>query len=180
MRLFHFSEEPDIKEFVPRPVQVSAERAAGMEWLNGPLVWAILESHQKMYLFPRECPRILLWATPDTTEPDCRQWLRGDRDRTTAYVEQGWLARLATAHIFRYELSPTDFVDINDAGMCVGEQVVTPLDCVKLSDLPARLRECATDLEVVESLVPLRGVWEITLHASGIRLRNAEGWANNE
>ena len=28
----------------------------------------------------------------------------------------------------------------------------------------------------METLTPLRGLWETTLHTSGIRLRNAVGW----
>jgi hypothetical protein len=28
----------------------------------------------------------------------------------------------------------------------------------------------------MDSLAPLRGVWGASLHASGIRLRNAAGW----
>ena len=43
MRLFHFSDDPDISEFVPRPVLIPSQRPAGREWLNGPLVWAIEE-----------------------------------------------------------------------------------------------------------------------------------------
>jgi|ERR1035437_264431 hypothetical protein len=77
MRLFHFSEDPAIAKFDPRPVQVASDRPAGREWLNGPLVWAIEESHQRLYLFPRDCPRILLWATPKTTAEDVARWLDG-------------------------------------------------------------------------------------------------------
>lgn len=29
---------------------------------------------------------------------------------------------------------------------------------------------------MMDSLIPLKGVWDISLHASGIRLRNAAGW----
>ncbi len=70
MHLFHFSDDPNIQTFVPRPVRVSIERPEGMDWLNGPLVWAIDEAHEPLYLFPRECPRILLWATPETKQED--------------------------------------------------------------------------------------------------------------
>jgi hypothetical protein len=31
----------------------------------------------------------------------------------------------------------------------------------------------------MESLAPLRDVWSTSLHASGIRLRNAQGWPDN-
>ena len=54
MRLFHYSEDPSIVVFEPRPVRVPAARRAGFEWLNGPLVWAIDEPHSILYLFPRE------------------------------------------------------------------------------------------------------------------------------
>ena len=42
--------------------------------------------------------------------------------------------------------------------------------------LPTALAECDVELRAVDSLVPLRGVWSSSLHASGIRLRNAVGW----
>ena len=51
-RLFHFSDNDTIKLFHPRPVCVPVERLKGLEWLNGPLVWAIDEWHQPMYMFP--------------------------------------------------------------------------------------------------------------------------------
>jgi hypothetical protein len=46
-----------------------------------------------------------------------------------------------------------------------------------LDDLPAELAACRVELRVMPSLVPLGGVWATSLHASGIRLRNAAGWA---
>ena len=70
MRLFHFSDDPNIKTFVPRPVRVSVERPSGMAWLNDPLIWTIDDVHQLMYLFPRKCPRILLWPTSETKQED--------------------------------------------------------------------------------------------------------------
>jgi hypothetical protein len=54
MRLFHFSDDPEIVRFVPRPIRTLVERPAGLKWLNGPLVWAIDEPHEPMYLFPRD------------------------------------------------------------------------------------------------------------------------------
>jgi NADPH:quinone reductase-like Zn-dependent oxidoreductase len=50
MRLFHFSDDAGIECFVPRPVAVPSQRAAGMDWLNGPLVWAIDELDGKVAL----------------------------------------------------------------------------------------------------------------------------------
>jgi len=175
VRLFHFSEEQNITKFVPRPVTVPARRPAGMEWLNGSLVWAIAHSHQKLYLFPRECPRILLWATAQTTLNDVDYWLQGNRERTLAYIENRWLQRFQQVRLFRYEFTSGDFVNLKDAGMWVAKTAVHPIDCVQVSNLSLKLDECNTELIPVDSLIPLKDAWASTVHASGIRLRNASG-----
>jgi hypothetical protein len=46
--------------------------------------------------------------------------------------------------------------------------------------LPAELETRQVELRVMESLLPLRDIWKTTLHASGIRLRNARGWGRAE
>lgn len=52
MRLFHYSDDPGIAVFEPRPVRVPVDRPRGQEWLNGPLVWAIDGPHGILYPFP--------------------------------------------------------------------------------------------------------------------------------
>ena len=177
MRLFHFSDDPAIARFDPRPVRVPSERGPGREWLNGPLVWAIDDWHSPMYLFPRDCPRILLWARPDTTEADRERWFGASQARMIVHVEWAWFDRLKTGTIHRYHLPPEGFESLDDAGMWVSRGPVTPLAVETLADLPAALRAAEVELRVVESLVPLRGVWATSLHASGVRLRNARGWS---
>ena len=157
-------------------VQGAANRPSGREWLNSPLVWAIEESHQRMYLFPRECPRILLWATPKTTAEDAKKWLEGQPKLSLAIIEHDWLERLQLGKVIRYEMPTGMFHDTHDAGMWVSRVAVNPLDKVTLTDLPARLKEVGTELRVVDSLLPWKDVWSSTVHASGIRLRNAKGW----
>jgi hypothetical protein len=176
MRLFHFSEDPTIALFVPRSVHVPVERPHEMAWLNGPLVWAIDDEHQAMYLFPRECPRILLWTTPTTKAEDYDHWWQGSRCRVLAYIEEAWFERVRNATIYRYEMPVPPFKDINDAGMWVSKTAVKPLRLDALSDLLEEHRARDVELRVVETLLPLKGVWRTSLHASGIRLRNAKGW----
>jgi hypothetical protein len=179
MRLFHFSEDGDIRQFHPRPVCKPALRPPGQEWLNGPLVWAIDQDHQRLYLFPRECPRIVIWAHEGSTAQDQDRWLGAlpAHRQAVAYVETAWAARLQSACIHRYEMPQQSFESIEDAGMFVSHQSVLPLRSDLLTDLPRALAECGTQLRVVDSLLPLRDVWDSSLHASGIRLRNAAGWA---
>jgi len=177
MRLFHFSEDPSIKVFSPRPVRVSSERTAGREWLNGSLVWAIDEDHQSMYLFPRECPRILLWATPQTSPADRNKWWGDSSALIIAYIEASWLDRISAAHLHRYEFSDSSFENLQDAGMWVSREAVLPLSVICLENLPEHLKQAGVEVRVQETLTNLRKVWDTSLHASGIRLRNAVNWA---
>lgn len=176
MRLFHFSEEPDIAVFVPRPVRVPSIRRPGQDWLNGPLVWAIDEAHQAMYLFPRDCPRILLWPTPATTHADHAAWWGKSDAAMIAFIEDAWLESLRTVRLTRYELPAAGFQTLDDAGMWVSRETVVPIAAQTIADLPAALATAGVELRVMERLTPLRHVWETSLHASGIRLRHAQGW----
>ena len=138
MRPFHFSDDPGIARFEPRPVLTPSPRPPGRDWLNGPLVWAIEDRRQAMYLFPRDCPRILLWPTPATTDQDRISWHGGDW-RTVAYV--GGLARrpIARAALYRYDMPPATFESLDDAGMWISHAPVTPqLGMQALVDLRRR------------------------------------------
>jgi len=162
--------------FVPRAVRTPAKRAAGREWLNGPLVWAIDDWHQPMYLFPRDCPRILLWRTPATTAEDAQRYFAASTARIVAYVEEHWTKDLETTVLQRYALPPASFTSLEDAGMWVSKTPVRPLSSEALRDLPEALRTAGVELRIVPDLVHLRSVWNTTLHASGLRLRNAARW----
>lgn len=174
--LFHFSEDDSIEVFEPRPVRVPSERGPGRDWLNGPLVWAIDDWHQPMYLFPRDCPRILMWRKPGTVQRDVEKYLGTSSARIVAYVEADWLDRLAAQTLYRYQLPAATFRPLNDAGMWVTDAAVRPLEVVPIADLPERLRQSDVELRVSDDLTPLRDAWQTSLHVSGIRLRNARGW----
>lgn len=171
--LFHFSEDPTITRFVPRQVRIPSNRPQGMEWLNGPLVWAIDAWHQPMYLFPRECPRILVWPKAITTESDRRAYFGDSNARMLAYIEPPWQQTVAESLLFRYELPAESFTSLDDAGMWVSRKTVIPIGRAGIGDLPAALRHSGVELRIVPALTALFLVWETTLHASGIRLRNA-------
>ena len=176
MRLFHFSEDPDIELFQPRPVQVPSVRPDGQDWLNGPLVWAIGEWHQPLYLFPRDCPRILVWPSDKTTSEDRSVWWGSRTCRMIAHVEWAWLPRLKETRLFRYELAPESFISLDDAGMFVSAEAVAPVARETIEDISRALEECDVELRVMPDLTPLQDVWSTSLHASGIRLRNARHW----
>ena len=149
-----------------------------MEWLNDPLVWAIDQWHQPMYLFPRDCPRILLWPTAETSEIDRRRYFGESTAGILAYIEDRWAPRLEAATIHRYELPVDPFESLGDAGMWVSRNIVRPLRRTLIEDLPAALQAQDVELRTLPVLAPLRDVWDSTLHASGIRLRNAREWGH--
>lgn len=175
-RLFHFSDDPAVEAFVPRPVRVPSTREAGRDWLNGPLVWAVAEHRQVTYLFPRDCPRILVWPTPATTAADLDRWWPAREPCTIVHVEWAWLDRLRGATIHRYELPGETFEPVDGDWQWVTRAAVTPMAVEALGDLLGEMGRAGAELRLVDSLVPLRDVWSTTVHTSGIRLRNAAGW----
>jgi hypothetical protein len=162
--------------FRPRPIRVMVDRPAGQEWLNGPLVWATDEAHELLYLFPRECPRILVWPTPETTPEEKDAWFGKGDFRAIAHIESAWFERMKLGVVHRYDLPPSLFEDVGEVGMWVSRTEVTPGRIETLCDLLAELESRNIELRVMERLTPLKGVWQTSLHASGIRLRNAQDW----
>jgi hypothetical protein len=166
--LYHFSEDPSIEVFHPRTPDHRPEVQ--------PLVWAIDEWHSPMYFFPRQCPRVLFWPLPATTPEDLERWWGVTQARMVTCIEWDWLERMRSTPIYRYTLPPERFEDLADIGTWVHRGSVVPLAVEPVGDLLEALRAAEVELRLVRSLVPLRPVWESTLHASGIRLRNARGW----
>jgi hypothetical protein len=175
-RLLHFSDDPSIEVFEPRPVRTPSPRPPGQDWLNGPLVWAITEQRQGLYLFPRDCPRIVLWLSPRTTAEDRQRWWGERTASMIAHVEWAWLERIRTAPLFRYELPPDAFEPIDGDWTWVARSTVVPRSVEPCGPLLEAMADAGVELRVMPSLVPLRDVWSTSLHASGVRLRNAQGW----
>ena len=175
--LYHFSDDADIKVFEPRVPRVVPDRPKGQEWLNDPLVWAIAETFCPLYLFPRECPRIVMWRRPETTADDVDRYFHNGSARMVAYVELAWMDRIKQGRVTRYQLPHETFVDLNDAGMFVSRKAVRPLDQVVLADLAAELAARQVELRAIPNLSVLNKAWDSSLQVSGIRLRNAASWS---
>jgi hypothetical protein len=137
------------------------------------LVWAIDDWHQPMYLFPRDCPRILIWPTERTTAEDRARYWEDCSKRMIAFIERSWSARLRSAVLCRYELSAASFPCLDAAGMWVSRSTVQPLRKTIIADLPTALELRNVDLQLKDDLLALKGLWNTSLHVSGIRLRNA-------
>jgi hypothetical protein len=148
-----------------------------MDWLNGALVWAVADSHQAAYLFPRDCPRILMWPTAETNGADLERWIGNPSIPMVAYLEEDWVDSVRSARLFRYVFDASHFEPVpGDEWMMVSRDIVTPLREELIDDLAAALRHVRVDLRIVSSLEPLREAWNSTVHVSGIRLRNSRSW----
>jgi hypothetical protein len=174
--LFHFSDDPDIRVFEPRPVRVAIDRGSDGAWLNGPLVWAIDSAHSLLYLFPRDCPRIVIWPTARTSAQDRADWFGDVTARAVAYVEEDWRDRIAGGVIHRYRMPSDGFSATGDPGTWVSGRAVVPSGLDTLRDLPAAMAAEGMELRFLPRLTPLAPIWRTSLHASGLRLRNAKDW----
>lgn len=161
---------------MPRPVKTWVDRPAGKNWLNGSLVWAIDAAHSPLYLFPRECPRIVMMKLPSSTEADISKYWHNRAKPIVAYIEQGWVEQIKTTKLYRYSLEAESFIDLNDVGMQVTKSTITPIDMVKIDDIFSALNTANVEIRILPDLSGLQNAWDSSLHVSGIRLRNALNW----
>ena len=116
MPLFHFGEDPRIERFTPCvPPSAPGARAAASE----PLVWAIDAEYAPLYYFPRDCPRIVVWALPESSAADRQRCLGVSSARMVAHIERRWFEPLCSTPVYRYEMPAEPFESLDDAGMHV-------------------------------------------------------------
>jgi hypothetical protein len=116
-------------------------------------------------------------ANPETTPDEHVRWFGHRPARAIAHVESRWWDRFGNATIHRYDMPVATFEDAHDVGMWVSRPAVRPLSVEAIADLPAALEARGVELRVLKNLAPLKDVWKTSLHASGLRLRNAQDWA---
>ena len=164
-QVLHFSEDTGITRFEPH-VAATAQQPE-------PYVCALDAEQAPAYWFPRNCPRVLAWAGPDTTAADRR--LLGD-GRVHA-IEYGWLPALQTVSLYAYRFDATPFRPFGAPRpyAMVATTAVTPLGPAEPVGGPLALHAAAgIQLRLVTSLWTfLDQVLTSTVEFSAIRLRNA-------
>lgn len=164
--LFHFSEDPTIARFVPHVPRTNPEQA--------PAVWAIDAEHAPLYWFPRDCPRVTAWPRNEEEAIDFRQAFATDAPRVHA-IELGWLERMRTTELHRYELDAGAFTLWESAsGQWITHTDVEPLSITPVGDLLDAHAAAGIELRLVPSLWPLRDLmmsdrWDYSL----VRMSNA-------
>ncbi|ULL18095.1 hypothetical protein DVH26_28710 [Paenibacillus sp. H1-7] len=168
MRLYHFSEDPDIALFEPRTLDYRQEEPA--------MVWAIDEFHAPHYYFPRNCPRVCLWPEESTSEADKERFFGHSAVQRIIAVESDWLERIRETKLYRYVFEEEGFAeyDIN-AGYYTSLQTVNPVAVEPIGDLLQQLSLTGIELRITPSLMPLRAaILESTVNFSMIRMKYAK------
>jgi hypothetical protein len=173
MRLFHFSDKHDIEVFTPRPVTSAQPRGTGQETSNGPLVWAVDDWHQPMYMFPHDCPRVFVWPTATTTPEYLAAFKSMTSCRMVAHIELSWLDRLSRATIYRYELAPDGFEPLGHVGAWVSRAPTMAINVERIDNIEKALETAGVELRVLPSLKTLAPLFDTSLHVSAIRLGKA-------
>jgi hypothetical protein len=161
--VWHFSEDPGITRFEPHVAATARQPDA--------YVWAVDAKHAPTYWFPRQCPRMLAWTEPTTTDED--RALLAPSTKVHA-IEYGWLDAMRTVQLYAYRFAAKDFRPFEDHAY-VAEKPVVPLGPPHaIGDLFARHDEAGIELRIMRDLWPFVDAVTVgTLGFSGIRLRNA-------
>lgn len=122
MRLFHISENNNIKKFIPRPSsQLYIE-------IKGDVVFAISGKLLHNYLFPRDCPRISYYANPKSTQSDLRKFFSKTSADFVITVEEKWRDKIEHSVLYSYELPSETFHLLDEcAGYYISYTNVIPI-----------------------------------------------------
>jgi hypothetical protein len=165
--VLHFSEDPTIMHFVPH-VAATARQAEAY-------VWAVDFDRAPDYWFPRQCPRVLTWASETTTDVDRDRFL-GTSARVHA-IEYAWVERMQSTVLYAYRFDKAAFAPFGTPVPYahVATVPVRPLGPPeRVGDLLEAHAAARIELRVFASLRPYwERVVESTLGYSGIRLGNA-------
>ncbi|MEV1292890.1 DUF6886 family protein [Pseudonocardia sp. NPDC049635] len=168
-QVLHFSEDPTITRFAPRVAPTSRQAGA--------YVWAVDAARAPAYWFPRQCPRVLAWATPDTTDADAAHIIGPGAGSRVHAVEYAWLDRIRTVELYAYRFPAEPFEPFGEPEPYahVSTRTVRPLGPPEpVGDLLALHEAAGIGLRVLPHLGAFwAAVTASTLGFSGIRLGNA-------
>lgn len=99
--VLHFSEDPTITTFIPH-VPATAR-------VNAAYVWAVDAQRSPGYWFPRQCPRVLAWATAESTSSDIVAIIGPTGVSRVHAIEYVWLERMRTVRLYAYRFAAEVF-----------------------------------------------------------------------
>ncbi len=169
MRLFHVSEETDIRIFEPRlPTRKELDPDVG-------LVWAIDEARLPNFLTPRDCPRVAYHVGVHTSEEDRRRFFSSAGAAHAVVIEGKWFSVMQNTTLYLYEFDPKEF-ELQDsvAGYYVAKTTQKPIGKTIVTDLFAELVRRQVELRIVDNLWDIAdAVMASTLNWSLCRVADA-------
>jgi hypothetical protein len=169
-KLFHISEEPDIKIFNPRP----SPQFYGS--IKDDVVFAISEKMLHNYLLPRDCPRVAYYKNPDTTEEDRKKFFGEIQADYIINVEENWEERIRYAKLYLYEFPSESFMLLDKtAGYYISYESVIPASVTEMKGVIDELNKRKAGLRFLQNLQKIaEEVKNSTLSYSIIRIKNAK------
>lgn len=135
-RIYHVSENPNIRVFHPIPAPVDAP-------LQGNFTWGIKGDLVQNYLLPRNCPRICFYANAQTHAVDKQSFLSPLLKSHAVYYPKRFLPLIQSTRIYVYSFLLLDFNECIDeiAGYYISKgsikpqnkQCIFPLDAFHLT-----------------------------------------------
>jgi hypothetical protein len=167
--VYHISEDPNIKEFIPRKSEIYKELP--------PVVWAIDKEHLINYYFPRDCPRIIYTFSPNVTEEDKIKFFSNTISEKIITVENRWYEAINKTILYKYIFCEEKFRLIdNIAGYYVSEEKNKAKSVEKIEDALKLLIEQNIELRFTQNIFPLKEalIKSSINNYSIIRFRNAK------
>lgn len=125
--VYHYSEDGTLRRFAPHVPPTNPS--------HPPAVWAIDENHSPLYWFPRNCPRVSVWARTPEQQAVLTEVFGTDAARICA-AESAWLDGVRRARIYRYAFDGARFTPWPGAdGQYVSGEPVRPERVDVLDDL---------------------------------------------
>jgi hypothetical protein len=168
-KLFHISEEPGIKIFIPR------KSPQFYKQIKGNVVFAVSDKMLHNYLLPRDCPRVCFYAGEKTSETDRDKFIGKSLNKYIISVEERWKETIKRTKLYKYKFSFENFELLDDnAGYFISYSSQTPVNVTVVEDLFLELEERNVELRFLPSIIKLaEETANSTLNYSIMRLRNA-------
>ncbi len=146
--LFHYSEDPSIQYFDPHVPATNP----GAE----PAVWAIDALRAPLYWFPRNCPRVAVWANDGVQQERLERMFTTTSSRVQA-VPLEWAEAIESCALYEYRFDAEGFVpNLEAEGQWVAHQRVQPMSTARVGDLLVRHRDAGVELRLLGDLRSLR------------------------
>jgi hypothetical protein len=169
-KLFHISEEPDIKIFHPRPSPQLYDS------IKGNVVFAISDKMLQNYLLPRDCPRVTYYINQNTTNTDKEKFFGESKADYIINVEEDWKEKIENSIIYKYEFFPETFSLLDEtAGYYISYKDTVPVSTEKVQNVYKEFSKRNVEIRFLDNLRKLAAdVKNSSLSFSIIRLGNAK------